>query len=74
MTSATILIGMICAVLGVWGTVVTWPLMRQAVLVMVLAAMTLGGVLAVLIGLSEIIDRRNRRRNAERSKTESSSP
>ena len=74
MTYLTIVIGLICAALGMWGTLETWPLMRQAVLVMVLTVMTLGGVLAVLIGASELLDNRNRRRNAERSKTESSSP
>ena len=64
MTTVTILVGLICATLGVWGTVVTWPLMRQAVLAVCLAALAIGGVLAVLIGVSEVVDRRSRRRNA----------
>ena len=69
MTNATIVIGAICTALGVWGTIATWPLMRYAALVALLTAMTCGGVLAVLIGLSELIDRRNRQRSA-RTQTE----
>ena len=64
MTNITILVGAMCAVLGVWGIVATWPLMRQAAIVVALAVLTLGGMLAMLIGLSELVDRRNRQRNA----------
>ena len=64
MTNATIILGAICAALGAWGIMATWPLMRQAALVALLTAMTCGGVLAVLIGLSELIDRCNRQRSA----------
>lgn len=70
MTQTTILIGAACAALGVWGMIATWPLMRQAATVALLAALMLGGVLAVLIGLSEVIDRRSRRRDAETSGAE----
>ena len=64
MTNATILIGMVCAILGVWGTLATWPLIRQVVVAVLLMALMLGGVLAILIGLSEVVDRRTRRRTA----------
>ena len=74
MTYMTIVIGAVCTALGIWGTMATWPLMRQAVLALALASMMLGGVLAMLIGVSEMANRRNRRRDAKTSEPEPPAP
>ena len=60
----TVVLGAACLALGLWGAAATWPLMRQALTVLALSALTLGGALAVLIGISEMIDGRQRRQRA----------
>ena len=52
----TVILGLAAMVCGVWGVIVTWPLLWRAIQATVPALFALGGVLAVGIGISEIRD------------------
>jgi len=52
----SVIVGLAAIVFGIWGIVVTWPLLLRAILATVPAMFVLGGLLAVIIGLSEIRD------------------
>ncbi len=52
----SVIVGSAVLAVGVWGIVVTWPLLWKAVQATVPAMCVLGGLLAIFVGVSEIRD------------------
>ena len=58
----SVILGLVAIAFGIWGIVVTWPLLWKAILATVPAMFVLGGMLAVIIGIGEIRDSLESRR------------
>ena len=52
----TVILGLAAMVFGFWGILATWPLAWRAILAVVPMTFVLGGLLAVIVGFSEIRD------------------
>jgi O-antigen/teichoic acid export membrane protein len=57
-TYVTMLIGVAAAVAGAYGIAATWPLAWLVLKACGLLVLVIGGVLAVVVGLGELQDRR----------------
>jgi len=58
----SVILGVVAMAFGIWGIVMTWPLLWKAILATVPAMCVLGGLLAVIIGIGEIRDSLESRR------------
>ena len=57
-TYVTIVIGLAAMLAGLYGIRATWPLIWHALQALALMVLVVGGLLAVLVGLGELRDRR----------------
>ncbi len=57
-TYVTIFLGVLAVMAGIYGILVTWPLVWHVLVAVFLVVLVIGGVLAVSVGLGELRDRR----------------